>query len=251
MDGEEAWNYIGGTPRISFSQLPPGLHTLEVKSTNADGVWGDRVATLRLDVTPYPWERTWVRLLLLILAVALATIVILIYIRHRQQTREREQRLERILRQYRELQESIEEPSTPKPKPSTISPQPSTIRYSLEEPKIVNEDEEMMRQLMAFIEQRISDEDLKVEDMAEAVNMGRTVFYEKVRSLVGTAPVDFLRRLRMQRAMQLISRSQLNVSQVAYSVGFTDPKYFSRCFKKETGMTPREYREKNKTEKGL
>ena len=102
-----------------------------------------------------------------------------------------------------------------------------------------------MQQLMAFIEQRISDEDLKVDDMAQAVNMGRTVFYEKMRSLVGMAPLDFLRKLRMQRASQLISRSTMNVSEIAYSVGFTDPKYFSRCFKKETGMSPREYREQN------
>ena len=48
----------------------------------------------------------------------------------------------------------------------------------------------------------------------------------------------------MQRARQLISKSTMNFSQIAYSVGFTDPKYFTKCFKKETGMTPSEYREK-------
>jgi AraC-like DNA-binding protein len=80
--------------------------------------------------------------------------------------------------------------------------------------------------------------------MAEAVNLGRSVFYEKVKSLVGMSPIDFLRRLRMQRAEQLIARSSMNVSEIAYAVGYTDPKYFSRCFKKETGLTPREYREK-------
>jgi len=103
----------------------------------------------------------------------------------------------------------------------------------------------MMQHLMTFIEERISDEDLKIEEMADAVGMSRSVFYVKVKALVGMSPLDFLRRLRMQRAEQLVSRSTMNVSEIAYAVGFTDPKYFSRCFKKETGMTPREYREKH------
>ena len=56
-------------------------------------------------------------------------------------------------------------------------------------------------------------------------------------------PSDFLRRLRMQRAEELIARSKMNFSQIAFNVGFSDPKYFTKCFKKETGMTPSEYRQ--------
>lgn len=250
MDGDKEWNYIGNTPRISFSQLQPGNHTLEVKSTNGDGVWMDNVATLYLDVTPMLWERTWVQVLLLLLVIALATWAVLTYMKYRQQSREREQRLENILRQYRELQQTITEQPTPAADPSSAAaqhaePAVEPHRYTLEEPKIVDADQEMMQHLMAFIEERISDEDLKIEEMADAVGMSRSVFYVKVKALVGMSPLDFLRRLRMQRAEQLVSRSTMNVSEIAYAVGFTDPKYFSRCFKKETGMTPREYREKH------
>ena len=98
--------------------------------------------------------------------------------------------------------------------------------------------------LMAYIEKRIGDEDLKIDDMAEAVGMGRTVFYGKVRELVGVSPSDFLKQIRMQRAEQLISKSKMTFAEIAYSVGFTDPKYFTKCFKKQTGMTPSEYRSK-------
>lgn len=101
-----------------------------------------------------------------------------------------------------------------------------------------------MDRLMKFLEQRIDDDSLRIDDMAEAVNMGRTVFYEKIRQLVGVSPSDFLRQVRMQRARQLIAKSNMNISQVAYAVGFTDPKYFAKCFKKETGMTPSEYRDR-------
>ena len=142
------------------------------------------------------------------------------------------------MRQYRELQETINENENSKQQI------PTHKTYHLEEPKIVNADEEMMNTLMLFIEQHISDSNLKIEDMAETVNMGRTVFYKKMTELVGMSPSDFLRSVRMQRARQLIAKSRMTFSEIAYNVGFTDPKYFSKCFKKDTGMTPSEYREK-------
>lgn len=120
--------------------------------------------------------------------------------------------------------------------------------YKLETPHIVDADQQMMEQLMKYIESRIDDENLKIEDMAEAVSLGRTVFYGKVKALVGMAPFDFLRHVRMQRAEDLVAKSKMSFSQIAYAVGFTDPKFFTKCFKKETGMTPSEYREKEKIE---
>ncbi|MDE6629225.1 MAG: response regulator, partial [Muribaculaceae bacterium] len=129
---------------------------------------------------------------------------------------------------------------------TTPAPQqeaPQKQEYRLSSPVITDADQEMMERLLAFMEARISDEDLKIEELAEAVNMGRTVFYGKIKALVGMSPSDFLRRLRMQRAEELIARSKMNFSQIAFNVGFSDPKYFTKCFKKETGMTPSEYRQ--------
>ncbi len=114
--------------------------------------------------------------------------------------------------------------------------------YKLESPRIADADQEMMTRLLKFLETRIDDENLKIEELAEAVNLGRTVFYGKIKSLVGVSPSDFLRHIRMQRATELIAKSKMNFSQIAFNVGFSDPKYFTKCFKKETGMTPSEYR---------
>jgi AraC-like DNA-binding protein len=245
MDGAEEWNYIGTTPRISFNQLSPGTHTLRVKSTNVDGVWGSQVATLYLDVTPTLWERTWVRIAVLLLTIIFSTAAILDFIRYRQKNREREKRLENILQQYRELQQTVAEQERVAEQQSSPSPPvTSPITYRLETPHVVDEDQEMMQKLMKFIEEHVDDDGLRIDDMAQAVGLGRSVFYERLKSLVGVSPIDFLRQLRMQRAKELIKRSSMNVSQVAYAVGFTDPKYFTKCFKKETGMTPSEYREK-------
>ena len=221
------WNYIGHEAHIAFSQLPPGRHTLVVRSTNCDGVWMDNDTEIVLDVKPMLWERTWVRLLTLLLAVSITIWGVISWIGYRRKTREREQRMESILEQYQREEAGGGLPEH---------------KYKLAEPQIVNDDEVMMNRLMAFIEERIGDETLKIEQMAEAVGMSRTVFYEKIRELVGLSPSDFLRQLRMQRARQLVSNSRMPFAQVAYSVGFTDPKYFTKCFKKDTGMTPSEFR---------
>lgn len=151
------------------------------------------------------------------------------YLRHR---------VENIIAQRKMLQQSYLEQIVPEDKQT----------YKLESVQIVDADKEMMNQLMSFLEENISNTEIKIEDLANAVHLGRTVFYEKMKSIVGMSPIDFLRHIRLQRAEELVAKSSDTFSQIAYAVGFTDPKYFGKCFKKETGMTPSEYREKAKAE---
>ena len=74
--------------------------------------------------------------------------------------------------------------------------------------------------------------------------LSRTIFYRKLKSIIGLTPVDFIREVRIKRAAQLIDSGEYNFSQVAYMTGFNDPKYFSRRFKKIMGVTPTEYKER-------
>ena len=104
----------------------------------------------------------------------------------------------------------------------------------------------MMNQLMCYIEQHIADEDLKMDQMADAIGISRSVLYGKIKKLMGVSPSDFLRQVRMQRAEQLIAKSRMSISEIAYAVGFADPKYFAKCFKRQTGKTPSEYRNEKK-----
>lgn len=110
---------------------------------------------------------------------------------------------------------------------------------------IVDSDKRMMENLLAYIEDHIADSELKIEDLAVAVNMGRTVFYNKVKAIVGMSPVELLRHIRIQHAEEMIAKSNEPFSQIAYAVGFSDSRYFGKCFKKQTGLTPSEYREQN------
>ena len=108
---------------------------------------------------------------------------------------------------------------------------------------IVDTDKQLMEQLLNYIEDNISNPDLKIEDLATALCLGRTVFYNKVKTLVGMSPVELLRHIRIQHAEEFVAKSNEPFSQIAYSVGFSDPRYFGKCFKKQTGLTPSEYRE--------
>ena len=120
--------------------------------------------------------------------------------------------------------------------------QSASGEYRLSSVKIVDYDREMMSKLMAYLEEHIGETDLRVDDMAAAVNLGRTVFFTKLKSIVGMSPTDFLRSLRIKRASELLAKSKLTVAEISIAVGFSDQRYFSRVFKKETGQTPTEYR---------
>ena len=112
--------------------------------------------------------------------------------------------------------------------------------------EINDTDKRFIDNLTKFLEENLSNADLKVDDIARCIGMSRTVFFVKLKSYFGMSPVDFVRKVRLQNAEKLIKETSLTFSEVAYRVGFSDAKYFGRCFKAETGLTPSEYRRKNK-----
>lgn len=85
--------------------------------------------------------------------------------------------------------------------------------------------------------------DLTVEELALTLGMSRSVFFKKLKSLIGLSPVEFIKEVRMKRASQLIEEGGNNMAQIAYMIGFNDPHYFSKCFRQIFSMTPTEYKE--------
>jgi YesN/AraC family two-component response regulator len=102
-------------------------------------------------------------------------------------------------------------------------------------------DEQFIRQALEIIEKNISNTDFSVEELSRALFMSRVALYKKLLSLTGKPPLDFIRSIRLKRAAQLLEKSQLNISEIAYEVGFNNPKYFARFFRKEFGILPSEY----------
>ena len=93
-----------------------------------------------------------------------------------------------------------------------------------------------------LVEERLSDNNLSVEDLAADMGLSRVQLYRKVKALTGSTPVDLLRKARLARAQMLLLASTLSVSEIAYQVGFTSPSYFTKCYKDEFGIVPGEAR---------
>lgn len=106
---------------------------------------------------------------------------------------------------------------------------------------ITSVDEQFIRQSIEMVEQHISNPEFSVEDLSRALHMSRVALYKKLLALTGKSPLDFIKTIRLKRAAQLLEKSQYNISEIAYEVGFNNPKYFARTFRKEFGVLPSEY----------
>ena len=103
------------------------------------------------------------------------------------------------------------------------------------------QDRTMMR-AFRFIVENAGNPELKIDDISNEIGMSRSVLYNKVKATTGMTPVDFVRHIRIKKACEMLRKTDDTLSSIAFAVGFTDPKYFSKVFKKETGIVPTEYR---------
>ena len=107
--------------------------------------------------------------------------------------------------------------------------------------EIVSIDKKFLRKVFHIIEENISDSSLTVESLADMAAVSSSVLRRKIVSLTGEPPVDLIRRVRLMRAAELIGRKFGNMAEIALEVGFTNPAYFSECFKKQFGVSPSQY----------
>lgn len=106
---------------------------------------------------------------------------------------------------------------------------------------ITSADEKFMTRLLDIIEENLSDSEFDVAQMVDKMNMSHSALLKKVKVLTDTSLVDFVRRHRLNKAALIFSKDKIPVNEVAYMVGFSDPKYFSKCFSKQFGKTPTEF----------
>jgi len=107
-----------------------------------------------------------------------------------------------------------------------------------------------LAKLLDVMEREMDNNTLTVDELVEEMGMGRTVFFNKLKSLTGLSPVEFIREMRIKRAAQLLEERQYNITEVTYMVGMNDSRYFSKCFKNTYGVTPSEYRRAAMERKG-
>lgn len=99
-------------------------------------------------------------------------------------------------------------------------------------------DKAFVKQLHDIIKSNMGNSDFGVENIGAEIGLSRVQLYRKVKAITGSSVVDLLRKARLAKARRLLEANSMNISEVAYEVGFSSPSYFTKCFKDEYGMLP-------------
>jgi DNA-binding response OmpR family regulator len=105
-------------------------------------------------------------------------------------------------------------------------------------------DQILIEKAIKIMEENISDPEFSVEELSKELGISRGHLYRKLLSLTGKSPIEFIRVIRLQRAAQLLEKSQLTIAEIAYKVGFNNPKFFTKYFKEHYSILPSLYARK-------
>lgn len=147
-----------------------------------------------------------------------------------------------VVRKHRansELQQEVLQSIQPQTSPFTDEDNPSASPLEIGEP---GHSSAFITNLREVISQNIENPNFSVDDMGETLGMGRTQFFRKTKTITGYTPNDLLRTMRLQRAAKLLRTTDLNISDISHRAGFNNPSYFTRAFRDQYKMTPKEYR---------
>ena len=122
-------------------------------------------------------------------------------------------------------------------------------KAKIEQIQVKGNNDALMERVMKYMNEHLTDPDLNVEKLTEDVGISRAQLHRKLKEIAGVSAGEFIRNLRLEQAARLIEEGQINITQVAYSVGFSNQTHFSTVFKKHYGMSPSEYAETKRNEK--
>ena len=115
----------------------------------------------------------------------------------------------------------------------------------VEEKVIKGNDELLMERIMKVVNEHLSDSDFNVEVLTSEVGISRAQLHRKMKEMTGLPVTEFIRNIRLEQAARLLKEQKINVTQVAYAVGFGQLAHFSTVFRKQFGVSPTEYMEQN------
>ena len=115
----------------------------------------------------------------------------------------------------------------------------------VEEKKVKGNDELLMERIMKVVNEHLSDSNFNMDVLTREVGISRTQLHRKMKEMTGLPVSEFIRNIRLEQAVRLLKEQKINVTQVAYTVGFSNLAHFSTVFRKQFGVSPKEYIEKN------
>ena len=235
-----------GQHSVRYSTLPAGNYEFEVKYAPSIDSDKDQVISVEVSVTPYFWKSWW---FVTIIIIGVIIFVLYIYTSRLEKMRERE--VEELYRPIEAALKDSDEPGKLQSRIQTILE--NQKRYQESQKKSIEADKKQVEEnerpfmdlVMAVMEKNYDNSEFGVQELADALSMNRSVLSKKLNAETGLPTAQFIRNYRLDIAKKLISENvaNRNITEIAYRVGFNDPKYFTRCFTKQYGESPSAYKE--------
>ena len=218
---DKRWNTVDCTHRFAaYSNLPSGRYTLRIKTTDSSGNHTGTERVLKVTVLP-PWWASWQAMLLY--AAMAGGCALCVWYRRRIRRRKAVKTVAAAAGAAADSEESDSDDTDS----DGLSP-----------------DEQFLRRATACVTAHLSDTEFSQTAFTEEMGISKSTLFRKLKSITGMTYSSFVRSIRLNTACRLMREKRgIRISELAYSVGFNDPKYFSQCFRKEFGLTPGEYME--------
>lgn len=237
---------------ISYNGLPHGSYHLTVHAVDGEGNIGDEVYRLDISILP-PWYLSlWAKLVYTLLAAAIAWGSFkFVWVRKRlaEERRQKAEILEQVdarMSFFNRLAEDLKRAVGHRSFDEILDLTNSYLgiqaeKVEIEEPELSPADQRLLKEITEAIEAHMIDSDFNVTTLQEIVGMGGKQLYRKLKAMTGKTPVEYIRDIRMHKAALMLKEGKFSVSEVMYTVGFSNSSYFSKCFSKAYGTTPTEY----------
>ena len=223
---DKEWNYTNGGNTAFYNRLGKGKYTFQVKATDENGLWSDRVSSISITRLPAWYETWWAFLLWSAMAAGLVFMVLYLYV---QKVRQQEKRkITNLLRPRRHKQEA--------------SRKPSVLEISSLETS--SKDERLVARAQQLVESNLGDPLFNIAVLADRLNMTRITLSRKIKAVTGQTPLEFIRDIKMRHACRMLENPAMTVSEVVAALGYNDHDHFTSLFKKTFGMTPSEYQKR-------
>lgn len=232
------WTKASLDREISFFDLEPGTYNLRIQSTDRYGRWVTNVTSITIIVDAHWYETTWAHVLFWIFTIGFIIAMVYLQFFIRNLKKQRSEALEKYMNLIDETTKNNHQASNASQ--PIIGSAPATTE------KAKTEEEWFMDKVRTYIEQNMSNSNANIDDMAAAAATSRSTLNRRLNSIIGITAAQLLIDARMHHAIHLISderqkNNAISVADIAYKCGYTDPKYFSRCFKQKYGVAPSDY----------
>ena len=245
---EDDWTVLkSGEHTVRYTSLKPGNYVFEVKTATEAGQEGQTIS-IKVEVTPYFWKSWWFMLLCL-----MALSVLFVWFYRLRLASLRRQEAEKLMQPVRKALEESDDPQQLQSRIQNILDAHEYLKNSFR--RTVEADKQQtvknksfMERATEIMEQNYGNSEFGIDDFAEALGMSRSLVSKRLNHETGQSTSQFIRNYRLSVAKKLLldNWANSNITEIAYKVGFNDPKYFTRCFTRQYGCSPSSYVEEDK-----